>query len=445
MNRKPSLLVVFLTVFIDLVGFGIVVPLVPIFSRHYGASGWVIGAIIASFSAMQFVFSPIWGRLSDRYGRRPILLISTAGAAASYVLFAVGSGFENHTAALWALLVSRVFAGACGGNITVAQAYIADITPPENRSKRMGLIGMAFGLGFIFGPIIGGVSLGGFSFGGFWGIPLIVFHGFGPTGPGWSAAALCAANFSLAFCILAESLKPDSSQATRRPHFAQWGHTLAQPKIGLLILIFFLATFAFSCFESTLPLLVSDNFNLGIAVDETKPAMTVISLFVFCGIIGAVIQGGAIGRLVKMFGEPRLISLSLFLTGISLILLPFIKGDGQLKWLAVLHATDWQWIKMLLALALLAVGSALTRPPLFGLLSNLAPANEQGATIGVAQSAGAMARILGPLFAATLYMRIAPLPYVFCGGLAILAAVLTWQFLCRKNSAPAVVAGIQPQ
>ena len=415
MNRKPSLLVVFLTVFIDLIGFGIVVPLVPIFTRHYGASGWVIGAIIASFSAMQFVFSPIWGRLSDRYGRRPILLISTAGAALSYVLFAVGSGFENHTVALWTLLVSRVFAGICGGNITVAQAYIADITPPENRSKRMGLIGMAFGLGFIFGPALSGIAL----------------KLFGSTGPGWTAAALCAANFFLAFFILAESLKPDSSQATWRPHFAQWGHTLAQPKIGLLILIFFLATFAFSCFESTLPLLVSDNFNLGIAVDETRPAMTVISLFVFCGIIGAVIQGGAIGRLVKIFGEPKLISLSLFLTGISLILLPFIKGDGQLKWLAVLHATDWPWIKMLLALALLAIGSGLTRPPLFGLLSNLTPANEQGATIGVAQSAGALARILGPLFAVILYLRVAPLPYVFCGGLAILAALLTWQFLCR--------------
>jgi MFS family permease len=415
MNRKPSLLVVFLTVFIDLIGFGIVVPLVPIFTRHYGAGGFVIGAIIASFSAMQFVFSPIWGRLSDRHGRRPILLISTAGAALSYVLFAVGSGFENHTVALWTLLVSRVFAGICGGNITVAQAYIADITPPENRSKRMGLIGMAFGLGFIFGPALSGIAL----------------KFFGATGPGWTAAALCAANFSLAFFILAESLKPDSSQAARRPHFAQWGHTLAQPKIGLLILIFFLATFAFSCFESTLPLLVSDNFNLGITVDETKPAMTVISLFVFCGIIGAVIQGGAIGRLVKMFGEPKLISLSLFLTGISLILLPFIKGDGQLKWLAVLHATDWPWIKMLLALALLAIGTGLTRPPLFGLLSNLTPANEQGATIGVAQSAGSLARILGPLFAVILYLRVAPLPYVFCGGLAILAAGLTWQYLCR--------------
>ena len=409
------MLVVFLTVFIDLIGFGIVVPLVPLFSRLSGASGFVIGAIIASFSAMQFIFSPIWGKLSDRHGRRPILLISTAGAALSYVLFALGSGFENHTLALWALLVSRMFAGACGGNITVAQAYIADITPPENRSKRMGLIGMAFGLGFIFGPAISGIAL---KFGGV-------------TAPGWTAAALCAANFLLAYFILAESLKPDSGHAANRPRFAQWGHTLAQPKIGLLILIFFLATFAFSCFESTLPLLVSDNFNLGLTMDETKPAMTVISLFVFCGVIGAFIQGGLIGRLVKKFGEPKLIAFSLFLTGVSLALLPFMKGDGPLKWSAVLHAADWPWIKMLLALALLAIGSSLTRAPLFGLLSNLTPANEQGATLGVAQSAGALARIVGPLFAAMLYVHVPLLPYVICGGISILAGALAVQRLGR--------------
>jgi MFS family permease len=413
MNRKPSLLVIFLTVFIDLVGFGIVVPLVPIYSRHYGAPGWLIGAIIASFSAMQFLFAPVWGRLSDHHGRRPILLLSTAGAALSYVLFAIGSGFENHTAALWTLLVSRVFAGACGGNITVAQAYIADITPPEHRSKRMGLIGMAFGLGFIFGPALSGIAL----------------KLFGATGPGWTAAVLCAANFLLAFAILAESLKPDSGHASNRPRLKQWGHTLARPKVGSLILIFFLATFAFSCFESTLPLLVSDNFNLGITVDETKPATTVISLFVFCGIIGAFIQGGAIGRLVKMFGEPKLISLSLFITGVSLALLPFVKGEGQLKWLAVLRLADWPWIKMLLVLALLAVGTGLTRPPVFGLLSNLTPANEQGATIGVAQSAGALARILGPLFAATLYLRVPMLPYVMCGAISIVAGALAIQQL----------------
>jgi nitrate/nitrite transporter NarK len=158
MKRRPSVLIIFLTVFIDLIGFGIVVPLVPMYSKHYGASGWVIATIIASYSAMQFVFSPIWGRLSDRLGRRPMLLFSTAGAALSYVLFAIGSGLANHQAALWVLLISRTFAGICGGNITVAQAYIADITPPQDRSKKMGLIGMAFGLGFILGPAIGGID-----------------------------------------------------------------------------------------------------------------------------------------------------------------------------------------------------------------------------------------------------------------------------------------------
>jgi MFS family permease len=416
MNRKPSMLVIFLTVFIDLIGFGIVVPLVPMYSRLYGASGWLIGAIIASFSAMQFVFSPIWGRLSDRHGRRPILLISTAGAACSYVLFAIGSGISNHALALGALLVSRLFAGACGGNITVAQAYIADITPPENRSKRMGLIGMAFGLGFIFGPAISGVAL---KLGG-------------ATAPGWTAAALCAANFLLAYFILAESVKPESGHAANRPRFAQWAHTLAQPKIGLLILIFFLATFAFSCFESTLPLLVNDNFNLGIMVDITKPVTTVTSLFVFCGLIAAVIQGGLIGRLVKLLGEPKLIALSLFLTGVALALLPFIKGEGALKWMAVLRLANLPWIEMLLALALLSIGSSLTRAPVFGLLSNLTAANEQGSTIGVAQSAGSLARILGPLFAATVYLHIPELPYVICGGISILAGILAALFLGRK-------------
>src|SRR5262249_42527888 len=147
---------------------------------------------------------------------------------------------------------------------------------------KMGLIGMAFGLGFIIGPVIGGIGL----------------KCFGTTGPGWLAAAMCAANFILASVILVESLQPGSVHAGNRPRFSQWGHTLAQPRIGLLIVIFFLATFAFSCFESTLPLMINQNFNLGLDQDETQTASSVIYLFVFCGLISAFIQGGAIGRLV---------------------------------------------------------------------------------------------------------------------------------------------------
>jgi len=372
---------------------------------------------------MQFIFSPIWGRLSDRYGRRPILLVSTAGAAVSYVLFAISCGLTNHMAAIGLMVVSRSFAGLCGGNITVAQAYIADITPPEQRSRRMGLIGMAFGLGFIFGPAIGGLSL----------------KHLGSTGPGWIAAGLCATNFLLALFILVESRKPTSEPVAHRPHLDQWIHTLTQPRIGLLVIVFFLATFCFSCFESTLPLVVSDNFHLNVQADETS-ASTVAYLFVFCGLIGAFVQGGAIGRLVKKLGEPKLIALSLVLTGISLALLPFISGTTELSWRVLWRPEGRSWLAMLGTLALLSIGSSLTRPPLFGLLSNLTQPHEQGANIGVAQGAGSLARILGPIFATGLLPYQAALPYLVCTGVLFGTTVLVIQQF-RGEAQPAATAG----
>ncbi len=405
--RKPSVLIIFFTVFIDLIGFGIIVPSVPLYSRHFGAHGWEIGVIISAFSAMQFLFSPIWGRLSDRHGRRPILLLSTAGAALSYVLFGLSAALENHRAALWLMILSRAFAGVCGGNITVAQAYIADITPPDQRSRRMGLIGMAFGLGFIFGPAIGGVSI----------------KYLGSSGPGWVAAGFCAANFLLAYFILSESRRPGSAGVTPRPHLTQWAHTLAQPKIGVLVIVFFLATFCFSCFESTLPLVVSDNFHLSVQVDETKATTVAMYLFVYCGLIGAVVQGGMIGRLVKALGEPKLIAVSLLLTALSMALLPFIGGTVQLSCRVLFSAEGRPWWLMLGALALLSVGTSLTRPPLFGLLSNLTAEHEQGANIGVAQGAGSLARILGPVFATGLLPVVPALPYLICTGI-LLATML---------------------
>lgn len=422
-QKGPSVLIIFLTVFIDLVGFGIVVPLVPLYGRQFGASALLLGVLIASYSAMQFIFSPIWGRLSDRIGRRPVLLMSTAGACVSYVLFAIGSGLAHHVAALSLLLVARAFAGLCGGNITVAQAYIADITAPEQRSKRMGLIGMAFGLGFIFGPAIGGFGL----------------KYLGLTGPGWLAAGFCVANFILAFIILAESRQPGSEQVKPRPHLDQWAHTLTKPKVGLLVIVFFLATFCFSCFESTLALLVSDRFNLHLEHDNAS-ASTVAYLFVFCGLIGAFIQGGAIGRLVKKYGEPKLIALSLVLTGIALMLMPLNRGGGQFSWGALIHPEGWPWVKLLFALALLSIGSSLTRPPVFGLLSNLTESHEQGATIGVAQGSGSLARILGPIFATTLYARTPLALYLICGGLSVLTGLFAGTRLRGAHGAPVASA-----
>lgn len=402
--RKPSVLIIFLTVFIDLIGFGIVIPLLPIYAKNFKASGWEIGALMGTFSLMQFIFAPRLGRLSDRIGRRPVLLTSTAGAAISYAIFALGSSMQGNTALL-VLFASRACAGICGANITVAQAYIADITPAADRSRKMGLIGMAFGLGFILGPFLGGLAR----------------KYLGPQGPGWVAAGFCAANFLLAFSILPESRKASSEHAAQRPHFDQALHTLGQPKLGLLIGIFFLATFCFTCFETTLGLLVFQKF--GIDPESDYGVTLVMYLFMFAGIVGALFQGGATGRLVKMLGEPKLVAVSLFCVAISLGPMPFAKT----------------WPEIYGLLALLAIGSSMTRPPVFGMISNLTHADEQGVTIGVAQSAGALARILGPLFSGTLFAREAWLPYVICAGVSLLTGVLAWVRLTHNYSPPIAV------
>jgi hypothetical protein len=246
------------------------------------------------------------------------------------------------------------------------------------------------------------------------------------------AAALCAANFLLAWFILTESHRPDSAQAAPRPHLDQWMHTLSQPKVGMLVIVFFLSTFCFSCFESTLPLLVGANFHLDFKRDATS-ASTIAYLFVYCGLIGALVQGGAIARLVKRMGEPRLIALSLVLTAASFVLIPFLTGASQLSWKVLFHHDGLPWVWLLLVLALLSIGTSLTRPPLFGLLSNLTPAQEQGATIGVAQGAGSLARILGPVFATALLVYSPPLPYLICAVVLVLTTLLVVQRLSPQD------------
>lgn len=401
--KKPSLLIIFLTVFIDLIGFGIVLPLLPIFAENFQATGFTIGALMASYSLMQFLFAPVWGRISDRVGRRPILLMSTAGAGISYLIFALGSGMSGKTALL-VLFASRIFAGICGANITVAQAYIADISPPEERSKKMGLIGMAFGLGFIFGPILSGIGL----------------HYFGLIGPGLIAAGLCACNFVFAFLRLPESWKPSSEHVAQRPHVDQFVHTVRQPKVGMLVFLFFLATFVFSAFETTLGLLVSRNFNLiykdvhGVLVFDPK----IVYLYGYCGIIGAFVQGGATGRAVKKFGEAGLIALSFLLVAISMGPMPYSTG----------------WGGLLVLLALLSIGTNIVRPPIFGMLSILSSASEQGTTIGVAQSAGSLARIVGPVFAAVLFVHYPAATYLICAAISIAACLIAWRFLKTKQA-----------
>ena len=509
--KRPSLIVIFLTVFMDLIGFGIVLPLLPRYSEKYGAGGFTIGLIIASFSVMQFLLSPAWGRLSDRIGRRPVLLISNFGSIVSYAMFAFsawpGLGTE---AAVLVLLASRVFAGACGANLSVASAYIADVTPPEKRSKSMGLIGVAFGLGFILGPALGSFSA----------------RHLGLAGPGWVASGICAANFLLAWVILAESRSPASAHAPERPKLAQWGHVLRQPKVGLLIWLYALSTFSFACYESTLPLLLGSplfhpedfrepralavrlrqggdpvslslrpklspefiealadtnapepalrrlfnrEFNRLIAsptlfdtgsrqaitqraetralagttlrgdavkrlnrllLEDAYPAgisrqkvyydeQRVGYLFAYCGLISILIQGGVIGRLIKRFGERRVILASLIILAGSLVMIPYAETLASL----------------LFALGAFSAGAGLNRAPTIGLLSVYTDPAEQGATMGVAQSAGTLARIVAPMLATTLYALWPHSPYFFAAAVAGAAALIAARYLCGRETA----------
>ena len=391
MKARSPLAVIFLTVFIDLIGFGICLPLLPKYALRYGAEGWRIGAVMGAYSLMQLIFAPWWGALSDRIGRRPVLLISTAGAVGSYLLFALSAQFEG-TVGLLILIGSRVFAGICGANLSVASAAIADVTTPEKRSRGMGLIGMAFGLGFVFGPVIGGLS----------------FKYLGLSGPGWVAGGLCFFNLLLAFWILPETRQAHAPAAA--PQGGRWGliqRTLSRPVVGFLVGLYFVATLSFSCFESVLPLLLHDLFHL----DEEH----ISYLFAYCGLMGALIQGAAIRPMVKYFGDENLIWISLFTAAVALVAMPLSRQLGF----------------MLISLALFAGGSGLNRPPTMGLVSRYSPAEEQGATMGVVQNAGTMARIFGPVIATSLYHWRLVAPFMFCAAMAAVAGCAAFSRLKR--------------
>lgn len=388
--RRTSLFVIFLSVFIDLIGFGIVLPLIPLYGETFGASGFMIGAILASYSLMQFFFVPVWGKWSDQIGRRPVILLSNLGSFGSYLLFAFASGLEGQTAVIL-LLVSRVFAGVFGANLSAASAYIADISTKEKRSKSMAVIGIAFGLGFILGPALGAISA----------------KFFGLQGPGCVAAALCGFNFLFGLIVLGESRSKESGNAPQRPRFSQWKATLSDSKLGPLILLYFIATFAFTAFESAFSLYLNQTPEFAFELDQVG------YLFAYAGIISAYVQGGAIGRLVKKYGEPRLVIASFLVLCIGMFLMP-LAGSLPL---------------LLVGLAFYAVGQGIHRTPLFGLISINSGSDEQGAVFGVAQGVASVARIIGPIFALMLYGFRSTLPFIISGVICIGAGLIALRYL----------------
>jgi DHA1 family tetracycline resistance protein-like MFS transporter len=362
MKRSP-LVVIFTTVFIDLVGFGIVIPVLPFYAEgtRFNATPRTVGLLIASYSVMQLIFSPILGRLSDKYGRRPVLLLSIIGTGIGFLFL----GFAN---TLWMLFVGRILDGITGGNISTAQAYIADITTRENRAKGMGLIGAAFGLGFVFGPAIGGVLSR-------WGVEV----------PFIFAAGLCFANALLLYFTLPETVTPDHParvSAAGGRGWAQLIESLKNPRLGFVFIIYFLFIVAFSIMTTTFSLFTM--FRFGYDAQHTG------YLFAYVGVLAVVVQGGLIGRLVKRFGELPLVIVGALLFAGSLFAIPFVGPQaGGL-------------VALLIGGGLFSIGNSLSAPSLTGLASKSVGPADQGGVLGVTQSVASLARAVGPILTAIL-------------------------------------------
>lgn len=398
-EHRAKLGVLFLIVFVDLVGFGMVIPLLPLYAETFQPSPLTLGFLMASYSAMQFVFAPILGRLSDRFGRRPVLLLSLAGAVAGYALLGVA-------ASLPMLFVSRVVAGIAGANISTAQAVIADITGPEGRARGMGVIGAAFGLGFILGPAFGG----------------LLYEHFGPGAPGLGAAATSAVALVLTWFLLPETLDPGQRDRAAHEPFtlARLRRALSHPCLGLVLAIYFLTTAAFSGFEVTFAQFFSHKYGIG--------PKEVSYLLVGIGLVGAIVQGGLIGRLAKRFGEAPLVAAGLLISGVCLGLVP------SMPTLALSGV----------ALGVMAVGVGITNPSLSALASELADPDEVGGILGIYQGLSSLGRIVGPFAGELAYgegpnwpLRLASAVFLGCAALAVL-------MLARRNAGVCVPAGGSP-
>jgi len=386
--RNP-LALVFLITFIDLMGFGIVIPLLPLYGKAYNPSPWAFGLLMATYSLMQFLFAPVMGRISDHFGRRPVLLLSLGGTVTGYLLFALQHSLPG-------LFLARIVGGIMGANVSTAQAVIADVTGPEDRARGMGLIGAAFGLGFILGPAIGGTS-----------------YRLGPSFPGFFAAGLSATALLLALWTLPETWTPErraAAPAARRGWFSLAGlrRALSRPEVGAILLLFFLATFAFSNFEATFALLLQGRFGLSMA--------GVAYLFVFLGVLAAVVQGGLVGRLARRYGERRLVVAG------ALLLLP---AYAALTRVATLP-------RLAVLLAFLALGAGLTGPSLSSLISRISSEDEQGGILGLYQSMASLARILGPFWGVFAFERFGPeAPYWTAAGAGAVVLILALRLAGR--------------
>jgi DHA1 family tetracycline resistance protein-like MFS transporter len=359
--KKSPLLSIFLIVLVDVLGLTIILPLLPFYAESLGATPRVVGLLISTYALCQLIAGPPLGHLSDRIGRRPVLLVSQMGTFTGFLMLA-------YAPALWVVFLARVVDGLTAGNLTVAQAYIADVTEAENRTKSFGIIGIAFGLGFLAGPGISGF-----------------LAQYGSAYPILAAAALSLTSIMCTYFLL-PSVVPHSHPELEEQRLSRWKTLTAAFKdkhLGPLLWQFFAFTFAFSTFFSGFALFAERRFlHNGVAFGTKEVGY----VFAFSGFIGVIIQGGGIGRLVKAFGEKRLVKMG------------FAAMTGGFALLAGIHAISY----MLAAIGVLTFGSAILRPSLTTLITNRAARHQQGMVIGLMQSLMSTAQIIAPIIAGLL-------------------------------------------
>ncbi len=377
-QKNRGFWLLFLALFIDLLGFGIMIPLLPFYAESLGASAFVVSLLMAVYSLAQFLFAPLWGRLSDRYGRRPIIMIGLLGTSVSFILF----GFAS---TLFLLFFSRLLGGILtAATLPTAQAYVADVTSEKERAKKFGLLGAAFGLGFMFGPAMGG---------------LLSVYGYAV--PAFFAAGLAFLNFVGAWFWLPESFKPTSTEI-KTYHlidFKGMWKSITHEHIGTLVIIGALIALGFSQLQGMYALFAEQRFGLG-------PASVGIILFVV-GVVSVVVQGAVVGKVVSWIGEIKTIILGTLILGLSYTMIGLSSSTTMLYVFTGINAA----------------GFALSGPSLNALISERTHKDEQGTMLGLAQSWGALARVVGPPFAGILFGLSIALPF-YTGAFFMLCAMM---------------------
>jgi MFS family permease len=409
-SRKLWILMV--TAFIDMVGLLMVIPLLPFYAKSLGQGGLVVGLLVSSFAVAQLLTAPIWGRMSDAYGRRPALLVGLTASAIAYVVFGFALSMPH---ALFFLFLSRIVQGAGGGTVSVIQAYVADATRPEERAKALGWLSAATNAGVAIGPVLGSLT-----------------HAWGPQGPGLFAAALCVINIAFAWRFLHESRdmseaaesKADTTQRARSRDAILHVVTHSKEPASRLIWIYAIAMGAFQGVTSMLALYLSQRFGV--------TATTIGFFFAYTGVISVLTRALILGRMVDRFGEARLSRFGSVLLAIGIASLAFIRPLADPARVAAMlggvlppsAVALLPYLPLALAVALMPLGTAFTFPCVTSLLSRVISSRERGLYMGVQQTFGGLARVIFPVLFGFLFDRYLPLPFLLSAGMVVFTIYL---------------------